>query len=300
MLQPGCKIDAPKINSVITSTDTEHLVCVVYEALFSTGLLGFTLDDICWSPCRKDQRPLGKNSTCKWWHGQEYSCKDLSPHIVDSRDTAAPHESCLSGRESWGRCDGGQFLCEAHLLPEGILGSLADRYFRESSLVEKAPFNLPRTPFARHGADLADPSDCCEHHKLCVVVPFRDSCQSLSRQIVGQRTNHLILFKKHMHEFLTSVGHTDYDLVIVNQSNKGLFNKGVLFNVGVDIARARGCDYISMHDVVSVSSCTAFPRVCGYGVWVGNSFPKSQPGCCWLHSVHPLVNRWHKFLFLPS
>jgi hypothetical protein len=252
-LQPGCKIDGAKMNSIIKKTDVEHLVCVVYEALFSTGRLGFTLDDTCWSPCRKEALSLGENGKCKLWHGKEYLCRDLSPYTVDSRDTAAPHESCLSGRESWGRCDRGQFLCEAHLTSDGILGSLADKYFKESSLVEKASFNVPRAPLARHGADLADPSDCCEHHKLCIIAPFRDSCQSLSRQIIGQRTNHLILFKKHMQEFLTAVGHEDYDLIIVNQSNRGLFNKGALFNVGVDIAWSRGCDYISMHDVVSLA-----------------------------------------------
>lgn len=48
---------------------------------------------------------------------------------------------------------------------------------------------------------------------------------------------------------LTRAGHRNFDVVIVNQTNHGLFNKGALFNLGVNTAFARGCDYVALHDV---------------------------------------------------
>ena len=245
----GCVIDGETVDAVVVGVNTSRIVCVVYEALFFEGAHEYSIDDICWSPCTPSRPAMGRNATCKYGGGVDYSCKDLNPYKVENPQTQSPHAMCLSGRESWGICGDGHFLCEAHAEADGILGSMADDYFREWSLVERSGLDLPRAPFARGGADLADATGRFEHHKLCVIVPFRDGCRNLSRSLEGERIGHLVTFKRYMRWFLTSVGHDDYDLIVVNQTNRGLFNRAVLINVGVDIAWMRGCDYISMHDV---------------------------------------------------
>jgi hypothetical protein len=86
-------------------------------------------------------------------------------------------------------------------------------------------------------------------HKLCILIPFRDSCAKHSRSHIGERSRHLQKFLQYMQDFLESVGQTGFEFVVINQTASGLFNKGVLFNVGADVAHWRGCDYIAMHDV---------------------------------------------------
>ena len=100
-------------------------------------------------------------------------------------------------------------------------------------------------------------------HKLGVIVPFRDGCSAMS-QGKGRRDN-LIEFVTHMPAFLDIVGVTDFRIIVVEQTQNGHWNKGVLFNRGVRYAESIGCDYLVMNDVdhipVSDAISHAWPEV---------------------------------------
>lgn len=74
------------------------------------------------------------------------------------------------------------------------------------------------------------------NHKLGVIVPYRN------------RYEHLQEFKKHITEYLTSKD-INYELIIVEQDNAKLFNRGMLLNIGFIHAKKLGCDYVIFHDV---------------------------------------------------
>jgi hypothetical protein len=46
-------------------------------------------------------------------NGILYECFAVPGHSVEQETDAAPDSNCLSGKESWGTCDHGQFLCKA-------------------------------------------------------------------------------------------------------------------------------------------------------------------------------------------
>jgi hypothetical protein len=72
--------------------------------------------------------------------------------------------------------------------------------------------------------------------KLGVIVPYRD------------RYEQLIQFKKHINQYLTKTG-IDYELIIVEQDDAQLFNRGKLLNIGFKYAKKLKCDYVVFHDV---------------------------------------------------
>lgn len=72
--------------------------------------------------------------------------------------------------------------------------------------------------------------------KLGVIVPYRD------------REEHLAIFKKEITRFLSS-RKIPFELIIVNQDNAKLFNRGMLLNIGFKYAEELGCDYVVFHDV---------------------------------------------------
>lgn len=84
-------------------------------------------------------------------------------------------------------------------------------------------------------------------HKLGVIVPFRDGCSAMS-QGAGRRQN-LQEFLAHMPAFLDMVGVSNFRVIVVEQTQRGHWNKGVLFNKGVKYAESIGCDYVVMNDV---------------------------------------------------
>lgn len=84
-------------------------------------------------------------------------------------------------------------------------------------------------------------------HKLGVIVPFRDGCSAMS-QGKGRREN-LMEFVTHMPLFLDMVGVSSFRVIVVEQTQNGHWNKGVLFNRGVAYAESIGCDYVVMNDV---------------------------------------------------
>ena len=86
-----------------------------------------------------------------------------------------------------------------------------------------------------------------QEHKLCAIVPFRDGCAAMS-QGKGRREN-LREFVRHMPVFLDLVGVSHFRVVVVEQTQRGHWNKGILFNRGVKYAETIGCDYLVMNDV---------------------------------------------------
>ena len=73
-------------------------------------------------------------------------------------------------------------------------------------------------------------------HKLGVIVPYRN------------RYEHLQEFKKSIVEYLESKN-IDFKLIIVEQDNAKLFNRGMLCNIGFIEAQKENCDYIVIHDI---------------------------------------------------
>jgi len=69
--------------------------------------------------------------------------------------------------------------------------------------------------------------------KLIVIVPYRD------------REEHLEVFVPAMHEYLKNIPH---EIIVVEQSGNGLFNRGKLLNIGFDLCKDRDA-YFCFHDV---------------------------------------------------
>lgn len=74
------------------------------------------------------------------------------------------------------------------------------------------------------------------NHKLGIIIPYRD------------RFKHLNVFREKIYEYLTRDG-IDFELIIVEQDNAKLFNRGMLLNIGFKYAEEMGCDYVVFHDV---------------------------------------------------
>ena len=73
--------------------------------------------------------------------------------------------------------------------------------------------------------------------KLGIIVPYRN------------RYEHLEQFKKSIVEYLDSNAYENYVIIIVEQDNAQLFNRGMLLNIGFKEAKEHGCDYVVFHDV---------------------------------------------------
>ena len=84
-------------------------------------------------------------------------------------------------------------------------------------------------------------------HRLAIVVPFRDDggADTLSQGI--GRSRNLDEFGRYMCAFVD----VPFDVVVVEQSPDGAFNKGSLFNVGYQMTKASH-DYMVLHDVDQV------------------------------------------------
>ena len=73
-------------------------------------------------------------------------------------------------------------------------------------------------------------------NKIGIIVPYRD------------RFEQLILFKHYITEYLETTD-IDYEIIIVNQDDANLFNRGMLLNIGVSYAKKLGCNYVVLHDI---------------------------------------------------
>ena len=93
------------------------------------------------------------------------------------------------------------------------------------------------------------PSPATQEHRLCILVPFRDS-HSLTSQ-GSNRTSNLLEMIPHMIAHLSPHMSLvrDWELIVIEQTEGHVFNKGALFNVGYLHAKHAGCDYMALHDV---------------------------------------------------
>lgn len=73
--------------------------------------------------------------------------------------------------------------------------------------------------------------------KLGIIVPYRS------------RFEHLEIFKQSIVKYLDSNGYEDYSIIIVQQDDAKLFNRGTLLNIGFKEAKKQKCDYVVFHDV---------------------------------------------------
>jgi hypothetical protein len=74
-------------------------------------------------------------------------------------------------------------------------------------------------------------------HKLGIIVPYRN------------RFEHLEEFKKSITKYLNDTGYTDYVIIVVEQDDAKLFNRGMLCNIGFIESQNQNCDYVVIHDV---------------------------------------------------
>ncbi|CAG9763369.1 unnamed protein product [Ceutorhynchus assimilis] len=81
------------------------------------------------------------------------------------------------------------------------------------------------------------PLNCTVNKKVAIVIPFR--C----------RAEHLLLFLQHMHPFLKKQ-QLDYTIFVLEQDNKGPFNRASLMNIGyIEALKLRKFDCFIFHDV---------------------------------------------------
>lgn len=73
-------------------------------------------------------------------------------------------------------------------------------------------------------------------HKLGVIVPYRN------------RYEHLIIFKELITKYLNDKN-IDFEIIIVQQDDAKLFNRGMLLNIGFKYAKKMKCDYVVFHDI---------------------------------------------------
>lgn len=73
-------------------------------------------------------------------------------------------------------------------------------------------------------------------NKLGVIVPYRN------------RYEQLIEFKEKITEYLEDKN-ISYEIIIVEQDNAKLFNRGMLLNIGFMYAKSLKCDYVVFHDI---------------------------------------------------
>jgi hypothetical protein len=150
--------------------------------------------------------------------------------MLNDMDQASPDKRCLAASQgSWGTCQDGKWLCSQNFNSEVEELFMPDLMSLPNSSLRLVPHRID--------------------NKLCMLLPFRDGCPQFNRAKTGERAEHLEKFLKHMRQFLANVGVKLVDFIIITQSDRGLFNKGVLFNVGASIAPYRGCDYFVLHDI---------------------------------------------------
>jgi hypothetical protein len=74
------------------------------------------------------------------------------------------------------------------------------------------------------------------NHKLGIIVPYRDRYEQLEE------------FKKIISYYFKNKD-IKYEIIVVEQDNAKLFNRGMLLNIGFKYAEELGCDYVVFHDV---------------------------------------------------
>lgn len=80
------------------------------------------------------------------------------------------------------------------------------------------------------------------NHHLTILIPFREKIYDKKSQGSGREKN-----LKDWLEYMSSFLKIPADVIVVEQSQEGTFNKGFLFNVG--FSEAKNSDYFVLHDV---------------------------------------------------
>jgi hypothetical protein len=96
--------------------------------------------------------------------------------------------------------------------------------------------------------------------KLGVIVPYRN------------REEHLNEFKKKIIKYLKR-NDISFEIIIVNQDDGKLFNRGMLLNIGFKYAEKYECDYVVFHDVDMIP------------IYVDYSYPETP--------IHLASNLWN-------
>lgn len=105
------------------------------------------------------------------------------------------------------------------------------------------------------------PEESPNDHKLCLLVAYRDSKDPRTHGF--GRKQQLEIFREKMKVILAE-RNIDYTLIISEQEEGLLFNKGLTFNCGFLMAYQR-CDYFIFHDIdmfpVSLNNTYGYPDV---------------------------------------
>jgi len=253
-------LNSATMNQIAADLHLNQVVCLLSDALYSMNTFSHDARRACWPVCAASMNfGKGRNVTAGCIQGlTEYSCHNLGPGYQKGShvdDETAPNEFCKSNLVSRHHCPAGEFLCEAKSDP-GWINYIQGLH--NWGLCDKS--NCPESDIAKIGwksfvlsygmsLPFANISKAHADHKLCVLLPYRDVCQHHNRARVGERAAHLHAFLSHMQDFLMVVGHFDFDFIVLKQTNRGLFNKGTLYNLGVNVAVKRGCDYVALHDI---------------------------------------------------
>ena len=80
---------------------------------------------------------------------------------------------------------------------------------------------------------------------LCIVLPYRDGCGWNSLD----RSHQLIKIIDYLTHWLIARGHSDFLFIVSEQAQTGLFNKGLMMNLGALAAFEAGCEHLCFHDV---------------------------------------------------
>jgi glycoprotein 2-beta-D-xylosyltransferase len=119
-------------------------------------------------------------------------------------------------------------------------------------IAESAPVNIvPAEP--TQPLDLSklyyDHKGVFDPRRLCIIIPFRDSSSQTSQG--ANRTANLMQLVPYLTEHLVKAGKIplqDFEIIVIEQAEGYIFNKGALFNVGYNISRSV-CGYMVLHDV---------------------------------------------------
>eukprot|EP00802_Teleaulax_amphioxeia_P001865 Tamp_01867.p1 GENE.Tamp_01867~~Tamp_01867.p1 ORF type:complete len:1322 (+),score=37.69 Tamp_01867:148-4113(+) len=250
----GCSVEAATMNQISADLDVNHLVCLVYDALYTMQRLSTDPRRSCGWPSCAAYLGAPANAARGCVDGRvEYECTDLGPS-VDASESGPMFVNgyCHGLSKSVAYCSPGMFLCTANANPGWRLflkGLHTWGYICREPPCQQHAEGSWKGFLLDYGLPLAISDVDTRAHKLCVLLPYRDGCQRLNRALIGERAAHLKHFLAYMQDFLVSAGHADFEFVVAVQTDRGLFNKGALYNIGANVAARRGCDFVALHDI---------------------------------------------------
>jgi hypothetical protein len=95
-------------------------------------------------------------------------------------------------------------------------------------------------------------------YKLGIIVPYR------------ARDRQLLIFKRAISNYLNNTD-ISYELIIVEQDDAKIFNRGKLLNIGFFYAKKLKCDYVVFHDVDMIPIDADY-TYCNYPIHLASNF----------------------------